>query len=92
MTLHVGPAVGAALYEVGGFLLPFLIVGAVSTILSLSLVLTIPNMTEAEDGSSNSSNGSAMLENSNGSVPNGTRTLGEQDPLLSQSQTRPDLT
>ena len=39
-----GPAVGAALYDAGGFMLPFLVVGAISTVLSLTLLVTIPNM------------------------------------------------
>ncbi|TRY70790.1 hypothetical protein TCAL_04819 [Tigriopus californicus] len=40
----MGPAVGAALYEVGGFKFPFLVVGSISTILSVSLYFTIPHM------------------------------------------------
>ena len=45
----LGPGVGAWLYEMGGFMLPFLVVGAVSIILSLLLVITIPDLTHAND-------------------------------------------
>eukprot|EP00095_Tigriopus_kingsejongensis_P008420 maker-scaffold1403_size43014-snap-gene-0.10 protein:Tk08420 transcript:maker-scaffold1403_size43014-snap-gene-0.10-mRNA-1 annotation:"chromaffin granule amine transporter" len=40
----LGPAVGAALYEVGGFMFPFILVGAISTTLSLLLIVTIPDV------------------------------------------------
>ena len=43
----LGPGVGAALYEQGGFMLPFLVVGSISTILSISLAFTIPNLSNA---------------------------------------------
>jgi len=36
--------VGAWLYEMGGFMLPFLTVGAVSIFLSLALIFTIPDL------------------------------------------------
>ena len=39
-----GPGVGAYLYEMGGFMLPFLVVGAISIFLSLTLIVTIPNL------------------------------------------------
>lgn len=42
--LFIGPGVGAWLYEMGGFMLPFLVVGAISIVLSLSLIVTIPNL------------------------------------------------
>ena len=42
--LHLGPAVGAALYEVGGFSLPFLICGSLGTILATLLFLTTPTL------------------------------------------------
>lgn len=44
----LGPGVGAALYSQGGFMLPFLVVGSLSTILSISLAFTIPNLNEEE--------------------------------------------
>jgi MFS family permease len=40
----LGPAVGAALYEVGGFMLPFFSVGGLSTLLSISLAVSIPDL------------------------------------------------
>lgn len=42
----LGPGVGAALYEVGGFMLPFLVVGSLSTILSVMLAFTIPDLSQ----------------------------------------------
>jgi len=44
--LFLGPGVGAWFYEIGGFMLPFLVVGAVSTALSMALVVTVPNLNE----------------------------------------------
>ena len=43
----LGPGVGAALYELGGFKLPFLLVGGVSTILSILLAFSIPDTNES---------------------------------------------
>ena len=43
----LGPGVGAALYEVGGFHLPFLLVGGLSTILSIMLAFSIPNTNQS---------------------------------------------
>ena len=43
----LGPGVGAALYECGGFMLPFFVVGSVSTILSIALAFTIPDLSNA---------------------------------------------
>ena len=40
----LGPAVGAALYEAGGFMLPFFSIGGLSTVLSITLSFTIPNL------------------------------------------------
>lgn len=45
----LGPGVGAWLYELGGFKLPFWVVGAVSTILSIILAFTIPNIAPEEN-------------------------------------------
>ena len=41
-TFALGPAIGAWLYSIGGFLLPFIIVGSISSILSALLIVTIP--------------------------------------------------
>ena len=38
-----GPAVGSVLYNVGGFQLPFLVVGSVAVIVANIMVLVIPN-------------------------------------------------
>ena len=40
--LSLGPAVGAYLYDKGGFSLPFLICGSIDTIAATLLLLTIP--------------------------------------------------
>jgi len=40
----LGPAVGAALYEAGGFMLPFFSIGGLSTVLSIAVVFSIPNL------------------------------------------------
>ena len=37
---------GAALYSQGGFMLPFLIVGGISTTMSISLAFTIPDLSD----------------------------------------------
>jgi len=44
----LGPGVGAWFYEMGGFMLPFLVVGSLSTFLSLLLIVTIPNVSGSE--------------------------------------------
>ena len=50
----LGPAVGAALYEAGGFMLPFFTIGGLSTVLSITLCMTIPNLETINSTSSNS--------------------------------------
>ena len=42
--MFLGPAVGAYLYDVGGFSLPFVICGSIDTILAMLLLLTIPTL------------------------------------------------
>ena len=44
----LGPGVGAALYEAGGFMLPFLIIGSLSTLFSVALAFTIPDLSDQE--------------------------------------------
>ena len=44
----LGPGVGAWFYEMGGFMLPFLVVGALSTILSILLIFTIPTVSSSD--------------------------------------------
>ena len=45
----LGPGVGAALYEAGGFMLPFLIIGSLSTLFSIALAFTIPDVSEVQE-------------------------------------------
>ena len=40
----LGPALGAFLYEVGGFTLPFVIVGSIGIVVATSLLFVIPNV------------------------------------------------
>ena len=40
----IGPAVGSFLYEIGGFKLPFMVVGALGILISFGLYLTIPDL------------------------------------------------
>ena len=55
-----GPAVGAALYKAGGFMLPFFSIGGLCIIVSISLILTIPNLETIS--SSNQSNDNEEAE------------------------------
>ncbi len=53
----IGPALGSFLYTVGGFNLPFFVVGSVSLFLSFCLCLVIPNIEAYKsDGESNTDN------------------------------------
>ena len=40
----LGPAVGSALYDAGGFKLPFLSVGSVALAIAILLLFIIPNV------------------------------------------------
>ena len=40
----IGPALGSFLYTVGGFTLPFFVVGSISLILGVCLCLVIPDI------------------------------------------------
>jgi predicted MFS family arabinose efflux permease len=42
-SLALGPALGSFLYSVGGFTVPFFVVGSVSLVISLCLWLVIPD-------------------------------------------------
>ena len=44
----LGPGVGAALYEAGGFMLPFLIIGSLSTLFSIALAFSIPDLSDEQ--------------------------------------------
>ena len=39
----LGPAVGALIYNLGGFKLPFIVVGLVALVLAISLIFLIPS-------------------------------------------------
>ena len=52
----LGPTVGATLYEAGGFMLPFFTIGGLSTVLSIPLCITIPNLETISSTGSNSNN------------------------------------
>ena len=41
---HVGPALGSALYSLGGFPLPFLSVGTFGLIVAISLYFVVPDV------------------------------------------------
>ena len=41
---NLGPAVGSALYELGGFTLPFLVVGVWCSVSAIGLLFTLPNV------------------------------------------------
>ena len=48
-----GPALGSALYEVGGFLLPFLVVGIWCLIGAFAILFVIPNVKMDDQKDSN---------------------------------------
>ena len=47
--LFLGPALGSALYQAGGFLLPFLVVGIWCLIGAFGILFTIPNVKSNDD-------------------------------------------
>ena len=50
----LGPAVGAALYSIGSFMLPFFIIGGLNTAFSIALIASIPNLKNIDtNGNSN---------------------------------------
>ena len=40
----LGPALGSVLYNAGGFMLPFIVVGSIGLIVATALVFVIPNV------------------------------------------------
>ena len=40
----LGPAIGGALYEVGGFKLPFITVGSIALVMAITLIFLIPGL------------------------------------------------
>ena len=68
----LGPAVGAALYEAGGFMLPFFCIGGLSTVLSITLCVSIPNLeTINTNGDSNNDDEEAETLVNQDDVQNG---------------------
>ena len=63
--LYLGPAVGAYLYDQGGFSLPFLICGSIDTIAATLLLLTIP-----APNTNNSPDTANKEKDKNGQEPN----------------------
>ena len=47
----MGPALGALLYEVGGFILPFVVVGGIGLVVATALLVFIPNVKSKDGGS-----------------------------------------
>jgi hypothetical protein len=48
--MFLGPALGSALYSLGGFTLPFISVGSVTLLIAIFLLIIVPNVTtEAKD-------------------------------------------
>ena len=43
MKFYIGPVIGSALYSLGGFLLPFVVVGSLDIVLAICLFFAIPN-------------------------------------------------
>jgi len=44
LKLYLGPGLGALLYEIGGFQLPFLIVGSIGILVGIALIFVIPSI------------------------------------------------
>ena len=42
MKFYTGPVVGSALYSLGGFLLPFVVVGSLDIVLAICMFFAIP--------------------------------------------------
>ena len=42
----LGPAIGVFIYDVGGFKLPFILVGLVALVLAITLIFLIPGMSK----------------------------------------------
>ena len=88
----LGPMLGAYLYQVGGFSLPFLVVGLCDIVLSLFLVISIPNhssinatsseYTDNETCSGNTIETSPLVEKENEQNEIGFRHFLEQPQML----------
>ena len=42
--MSIGPAIGAFLFEFGGFIMPFEVMGAIGFIIMLIFILVVPNV------------------------------------------------
>ena len=42
----IGPAIGGAFYEIGGFKLPFITVGSIALVVAIALIFLIPGLTK----------------------------------------------
>ena len=51
MIFQIGPAVGAYLYEIGGFLLPFEVVGIAEFIFGILVIIFLPTLSMQDDAS-----------------------------------------
>ena len=75
------------MYDWGGFKLPFLVVGSISTILSLLLMVTIPN--RVTNSSSESTENNETKEEEDQDVENSCNSEGndngEETPLVENS-------
>ena len=40
----IGPAIGGALYDLGGFKLPFITVGSIALVMAIALIFLIPGL------------------------------------------------
>ena len=45
----VGPALGALLYEAGGFIVPFVVVGSIGIVVATALLVFIPNVKSGDN-------------------------------------------
>ena len=48
-SIFLGPALGSVLYEAGGFLLPFIVVGTWCMLGAIGILFTIPNVKQTDD-------------------------------------------
>ena len=45
----VGPALGALLYDAGGFIVPFVVVGSIGIVVATALLVFIPNVKSGDN-------------------------------------------
>lgn len=49
----IGPAIGSALYILGGFQLPFWVVGGIGVVISVALFFVVPKVLPGDSNNSN---------------------------------------